>query len=238
LFRDRLDFTNNPETLQRFADLAAPFIDPYRTDPAFLAVMAEIRDLRSRYESASLLLEESRLQDAMLICDQVLHKRPANVLFSALEQQAKEREWLARRVASTTHRARVFEENAQYAEALDEWESLREIAPRHPGLDSEILHCAALKGQAAIIRTFQPALADETALIPEIIDVQPVIEAVAEPIEEEPPSAMMLPEPLRSRRARVRIVITAGAWSNFKTGVVAAFAVLLIFLVFASNNKP
>ena len=246
LFRDRLDLTAKPETLRGFAELAAPFAAPYSADPDFVAIAEEVRDLRSKYDSAESLLAENRLRDSMLICDQVLHRRPKNVLFCALEEKAKSREWIVRRVSSTSQRARAFEEKAQYAEALEEWEALREIDPHQPGLASEILHCAALKHQSEGARTFQPALMDEMALTPEIVDLVPEPQIVAE--EEPEPTQELMPllappfyaEPVPTAgpaRARLRILIEADAWNNLKTGIAAAFAVLLVIIVFASSGR-
>lgn len=232
LFRDRLDLAAEPETLRGFSDLVAPFVDPYRNDEDFVAVLRDVRDLRSKYESAALLVSENRLQDAQLICEQVLQRRPKNVLFCAMEEQAKSREWVVRRVASITQRARAFEQNAQYAEALEEWGSLREIDPRHPGLDSEIQHCAALKEQSAQVPVFQPEHLDEQAITPEVVVLaaEPVLEA---PPEEARPFTLAAP----ASRARFRVVITGEAWNNLKTGVAATFAVLLVVLVFASSGR-
>jgi hypothetical protein len=231
LFRDRLDFTSKPETLLGFTDLVAPFVDPYRTDPAFLAVLAEIHQLRSTYESAALLVDENRLQDVLLICDQVLRKRPANVLFCALEEKVKSREWLARRVTSATQRARTFEQRAQYAQALEEWELLREIDPRYPGLDSEILHCAALRQQSEDVRLPQSAPSSEVALTPEIV------RAEAETEYDSPPTALVTRPHSAPLHAGLRIAITEEAWGHLKTGLVAAFALLLIVLVLASSTR-
>jgi len=255
LFRDRLDLTDKAETLRGFNDLVAPFVDPYRSDKEFVAVLGEIGDLRSKYDIAVQLLAEDRLQDALLICDGVLRRRPANVLFCALEEKIKGREWVGRLVTSAVQRARAFEEKAQYSEALEEWESLREVDPRYPSLASEILHCAALKQQSEIVRSFQPAPFDETALVPEIVaaEAEPApVEAVeAEPeliagqimgpqpaVDEEQPLALAVRVPMARRApARFRIVITGEAWNNLKTGAAATLAVLLVVLVFASNGR-
>jgi len=251
LFRDRLDLTDKAETLRGFNDLVAPFVDPYRSDKEFVSVLDEIGDLRSKYDIAAQLLADDRLQDALLICDGVLRRRPANVLFCALEEKIKGREWVSRLVSSAVQRARAFEEKAQYSEALEEWESLREVDPHYPSLTSEILHCAALKQQAEIVRSFQPAPFDEAALVPEIVQDQaePVMmEAVdaereqsvdPQPTmhEEEQPLALSVRTPEARRvSARYRIVITGEAWSNLKTGAAATLAVLLVVLVFASNG--
>ncbi len=242
LFRDRLDLTDKVETLRDFNDLVAPFVDPYRSDKDFLAVLDEIGDLRSKYDITAQLLAEDRLQDALLICDGVLRRRPANVLFCALEEKIKGREWVGRLVNSAVQRARAFEEKAQYGEALEEWESLSEVDPCYPNLRAEILHCAALKQQSEIVRPFQPVPLDETALVPEIMQAEVEPEIEPEPIvameEDEQPVAVAI-RPLAASRpsARFRIVIKEDAWNNLKTGVAAAFAVLLVVLVFASNRR-
>jgi tetratricopeptide (TPR) repeat protein len=239
LFRDRLDLTAKPETLRGFAELVSPFAAPYPSDPAFLAILEEVRDLRSKYDCAVELLEENRLQESLLISDQVLKGRPANVLFCAIEEKAKAHEWVLRRVSSAVQRARAFEEKAEYAEALEEWESLREIDPRHPGLESEILHCAALKQQAEGSRCVQPTPpVDETALIPEIVELfpeqTPELEPDVEVVPYEPRASILFATP---PSAGIRIAITQEAWDHFKTGLAAAFAVLLVVLIFATSGR-
>ena len=159
----------------------------------------------------------------------LLQRRPKNLLFAALEEKAKAREWVERLVTSATQRARAFEQRAQYAEALEEWESLREIDPQHPGLDSEILHCAALKQQAESVLSLAPPPIDEAALTPEIVEEEPVYEL--------PVPAFVTRPAARGFPSRVRIVIAADAWNNLKTGLAATMAVLLVVLMFASKLR-
>jgi tetratricopeptide (TPR) repeat protein len=225
-FRDRLDASDNPQTLRRFRELVAPFADPYPGDPVFLSVIEEMRSLHLTYDHIAQLIAEDRLQEALQSCEQVLRQRPASVLFCALEEKAKAREWVIRLVTSATQRARAFEEKAQYAEALEEWESLRETDPSHPGLDSEILHCAALKQQAESLPPSEAAPPDETALIPEIVAVEPEQESL--------PMVVAWPQST-ARAARVKIAMTQDAWNHFKTGLAATAALLLLALVFAAN---
>ena len=116
---------------------------------------------------------------------------------------------------------------------------MKEVDPRHPGLISEMLHCAALKQQSEIVRTFQPAPADESALTPEVIDVEPesVALVVAEPVQQtwQP----LPPRPSEDTEGAlpggVKIAITGEAWNHLKTGIAVAFALLLVVLVLASN---
>ncbi len=144
-----------------------------------------------------------------------------------------------RRVVSTTQRARTFEENAQYAEALEEWESLKEVYPQQPGLISEMVHCAALKRQSETVRSFQPAMTDESALTPEVVDIEPesVALVVAEPSQQTwQPLPPRPPEDSERVLPRgVKIAITGEAWNHLKTGIAAAFAILLVILVLASS---
>jgi len=229
LFRDRLDLSGNPQTLRRFQELVAPFVSAYPGDAAFLAIIDELHGLRSRYDHASRLVAESRSREALEVCDQVLQQRPSNVLFGALEQQAKAREWAVRLAHSAMQRARGFEEKAQYAEALEEWEALREIDPHFPGLDSEILHCATLKQQTESVRPSEPLAMDETALTPEI---------VSEETEEEyeaPPLFVARPR-FSALSFNAKIAITEEAWNHLKTGLAATAAILLVVLVIASNT--
>lgn len=229
LFRDRLDLSENPQTVKRFEQLVSPFVGPYSEDSEFLAVLDQVRELQSSYERADQLLAENRLPEVLQTCDRVLQRRPKNLLFAVLEEKAKAREWVERLVTSATQRARTFEQRAQYAEALEEWESLREIAPHHPGLDSEILHCAALMQQTDSVRSSAPAPVDEAALTPEIVEEEPVYESSV------PTFVTRLPA--RALSPRVRIVIAADAWNNLKTGLAAMMAVLLVVLMFASKLR-
>jgi hypothetical protein len=229
-FRDRIDLSGNPQTLRQFGNLVTPFVNRYPDDPAFLTVLDELRDLQSNYENAARLLAENQLLEALQLCDRVLQQRPRNVLFAALEEKAKAREWVGRLVTSATQRAKAFEQRAQYAEALGEWESLREIDPHHPGVDSEILHCAALKQQADNVRTSLSAVVDAEALTPEVVEAEPAPTY-------DVPLALVTRLPSRTFRRRVRIAITADAWNHLKTGVAAAAAVLLVVLVFATSAR-
>jgi hypothetical protein len=227
LFRDRLDATENQQTLRRFETLASPFTAQSGGEPEFEAVLSDVRELVATYERASEFLAQNRPQPALEICDQVLTKRPANILFRALEEKAKSREWVIRLADATMKRARAYEHNAQYAEAMEEWEALRAIDPRYPGLDSEVLHCAALDERSQELRVprFE---AGETGLTPEIVEPQP--EFVAFRSFTSPPRQSALPLGLR-------IAITEEAWNHLKTGLAATVALLLVVLVLASNAR-
>jgi tetratricopeptide (TPR) repeat protein len=228
LFRARLDLTNNPQTLGRFRELVSPFVDPYRDDPAFVSILDDLQGLHSTYDTAARLVAENRSQEALQICDQVLQQRPASVLFCELEEKAKAREWVMRLVYSARQRARAFEQKAQYAEALEEWESLREIDPNYPGLDSEILHCGALKAHTTTVEPPQRHMEDESALTPEI---------VYESAEGEDDAPPMFVSHLKPRvLPRVKITITEEAWNRLKTGLAATAALLLVVLVLASST--
>jgi len=235
LFRDRVDFSDRPETLQRFAQLAAPFTKGYDGDPAFVAILDEIQALYATYEKSLQLLEEKRLQEVMQTCDEVLRRRPANVLFCALEEKARGREWVMRLVKAGVQRAREFEQRGQYAEAVGEWEALREIDPHLPDLDSEILHCTVLKQEAeALPRPERPAL-DETAITPEVLHTDS-----ADGSEDSVPLPAFLSRAQSSSGLwgrGVKIAMTEEAWNNLKTGLAAAFALLLMVLLYASNAR-
>ncbi len=157
LFRDRLNAADRPETLQRFGELCAPFAGGYPDDPAFSSVLEEMRALWTQYEEAANLMRAGRSKEALQICDAVLAARPANVLFASLAEKAKSREWVVRLVSASAQRAQTFEQKGQYAEALEEWEAVCEIDPKYPGVDSEIMHCAALKQHAEAMRAARAA---------------------------------------------------------------------------------
>jgi hypothetical protein len=88
-FRDRVDVCDQPDTLRRFADLAAPFVDAHRDEPAFASVLEEMRDLYAIYEKAARLVAENRSQEALQFCREALRRRPGNLCFRALKEQAK-----------------------------------------------------------------------------------------------------------------------------------------------------
>ena len=228
LFRDRLNVTENPATLRRFRDLVAPFADAYGDDPAFAAILDDVRNLLADYERAAALLAENRTSDSLRLCEQVLEHRPSNTLFRLLKEKAKSREWVGRLADATMRRARALEQNAQYAEAMDEWESLRAIAPHHPDLDSEVLHCAALKERSEAFYSAHGPPADEIVIDPEIVEDDERIEP--------PPSSVERPK-TRELLGGFKIAITEEAWNHLKTGLAATLALLLAVLVLASNSR-
>jgi tetratricopeptide (TPR) repeat protein len=227
LFRERVNLTENPQTLRRFQELVAPFVSPYAGDPAFLAVLEDIRVVQSSYENAARCISENNLHEALQICDRVLQNRPANVLFRALEEKAKSRQWVTRLADATVQRAQSFEQRAQYVEALEEWQSLREIEPRYPSLPSELLHCAALKHYSELLRSPQQPSIDENALTPEILIEQPEPNLSVSFFDSSQPGAC-------SRR--LRIAMTEDAWNHLKTGLAATAALLLLVLVLVTNS--
>jgi hypothetical protein len=233
LFSDRLDYTDNAATWRRFPELVAPFSDPYPADPAFAAVFTEVHGLQSAFENAEALLAESRTRDCLKICNGVLERRPGNLLFRRLEEKAKGREWVSLLAESAAQRARAFEAHAQYVEALEEWESLRGIDPHYPGLDSEILNCAALRERSgnacpAERQLFEEVPAEEIPLVAETRE---------EWTEIEPPAFAHRNRPNLSPLG-IRISMTEEAWNHFKTGLAATAALLLVVLVLASHARP
>jgi tetratricopeptide (TPR) repeat protein len=221
LFRDRLDATNKPETLRRFRALAAPFADPYGDDPEFTAILDDAGSLLSSYESAGALLAEGRHRESLEVCGQVLERKPSNTLFRLLHEKAKAREWVSLLASSTMQRAQAFAQEGQYAEALEELESLRSIDPAYPGLDSETLHYSALK-ECSTERALPELFKEEE------IEEPPVFE----------PLPAFVPRPASTLFPLGRkIAITEEAWNHLKTGLAATFALLLVVLLLASNFR-
>jgi hypothetical protein len=222
LFRDRLAECDNPETLHGFRTLAAPFVDLYAGDPQFASILDEVSELRTAYENALALLAEKRSRESLEICGQVLANRPSNILFRRLEEKAKGREWVRLLADSAVQRAREFEQNGQYAEAVEEWESLRAIDPHYKGLESELLRCEARKAQAQ-----QPA----------VEEIEPGREVAEHDFGGETfPSFASLGRS-SDLPLGLRIAITGEAWNHLKTGVVATAALLLVLLVLAVNSR-
>jgi hypothetical protein len=221
LFRDRLNATDKPETLHRFRALVAPFTDPYGDDPEFAAILHDAAALLSTYENARTLLVEGRPRESLQICGQMLEREPSSILFRLLHEKAKARDWVAILADSTMQRAQAFAQEARYAAALEELESLRNIDPAYPGLESETLHCAALleRSDALLSRNLDGE--------PEIVEEEPALE---------PPLPDFVPLPVfNARSRRGKIAITEGAWNHLKTGLAAAFALLMVVLLLASN---
>jgi len=227
LFRDRLDAANKPETLRRFRTLAAPFTDPYGDDKEFAAILDEAGSLLSSYENACALLAQGRHRESLQLCGQVLERNPSNTLFRLLEEKAKAREWVSLLARSTMQRAQAFAQDAQYAEALEELESLRNIDPAYPGLDSETLHYAALKERSGALGK----LAEHAA--PEIVEEEEIEEP---PIFEPLPSFVPRPASTLFPLGR-KIAITEEAWDHLKTGLAATLAILLVVLLLASHFR-
>jgi tetratricopeptide (TPR) repeat protein len=222
LFRDRLDETENPETLHGFRTLVAPFVDPYAGDPEFTSILDEVSELRADYENALALLSEQRSSESLEVCDRALANRPGNILFRRLAEKAKGREWVRLLADSAAQRAREFEQNGRYADALEEWGSLRAIDPHYPGLESEVLHCETLRTQA------QPPVIAEIAPTPEFVE--------SDLADESFPSFASLGRS-RALPLRLRIAITEEAWNHLKTGLAATAALLLVVLVLAANAR-
>jgi tetratricopeptide (TPR) repeat protein len=222
LFRERLDETENAETLHGFRTLVAPFVDHYAGDPEFTGVLEEVRELRAAYENALALLAEQRGRESLEICDEVLANRPGNILFRRLEEKAKGREWVRLLSDSAAQRAREFEENGRYAEAVEEWESLRAIDPHYPGLEAALLRNEALRAQA------REALVEEFETWPEVVES----DSASEPF---PYFATL--DRRSGWRPGLRIAITEEAWNHLKTGLVATAALLLVMLMLAANAR-
>jgi tetratricopeptide (TPR) repeat protein len=223
LFRDGLDACDNPATLRDFHSLVTPISCSYAGDPAFEAVLDDIQSMYDTYENALSLMAENRTRESLRLCDQVLEQRNSNRLFLRLRERVKSREWVALLAESTVQRAHAFEQNGQYGEALEEWESLRTIDPSYPGLDSEILNCAALKERAGDFHS----LPKETFLS-EITETEPA--AIEPPAFVDRSQAKALP-------LGFKIAITQDAWNHLKTGLAATIALLLVVLLLASNFR-
>jgi hypothetical protein len=220
LFRDRLDETENPQTLRAFHTLVAPFVSSYAGDADFTSILDELNERCAAYENASTLLAEQRSRESLEVCDHALAQRPGNLLFRRLAEKAKGREWVRLLSESTVQRAREFERNGQYAEAVEEWESLRSIHPHYPGLESELLRCEALKVQA------QQPVTEEIESTPQPFESDLASEAF--------PSFASLGRS-HDLPLGLRIAITGEAWNHLKTGLMATAALLLVLLVLASN---
>jgi hypothetical protein len=82
--------------LRRFPALVAPFVDPYRDDPAFAGIVENARATLTSYEHAAALLAGDWTRECLNICRQGLKERPHCILFQTLEAKAAARDQMLR----------------------------------------------------------------------------------------------------------------------------------------------
>jgi len=121
--------------------LCAEFLGKNPSDPMFLALKLEV-DERERQERSAAVADVDRRVEIEADLD-----RKINILKEAVESYPNEphfKEALrlvrGRRdlLDSIVNRAKQYEQNGQFNEALGQWDILRNIYPQYPGLDAEV----------------------------------------------------------------------------------------------------
>ena len=127
-------------------------IAKYPNDPTFQALKIRIEDAERQGLSAY-IAEVSKLVESEPDLD-----RRANILKEACERYPSEAHFaqqlkLARQrrdlVNSIVAKARQYEEKGQYAEAMSQWDILRNIHPQYPGIAFELQECRKKRDRQA-----------------------------------------------------------------------------------------
>ncbi len=140
------------ENFQEALRLCGEHLARYPHDGAFQALKIQIEDAE-RQQVSSYIAMVTKSADAEPDLD-----RRANILREASEKYPQEGQFAQqlkvvreRRdlVNSIVAKARQFQERGQYSEALSQWDMLRSIHPRYPGLSFELEQCRKKRDQQA-----------------------------------------------------------------------------------------
>jgi serine/threonine protein kinase len=140
------------ENFQQALALCAEHLAKYPQDGAFQALKIQIEDAE-RQKVSSYIAMVTKNADAEPDLD-----RRANILREASERYPNEAQFAQqlkvvreRRdlVNSIAAKARQFGERGQYSEELSQWDMLRSIHPRFPGLNFELEQCRKRRDQQA-----------------------------------------------------------------------------------------
>lgn len=125
----------------RALELCDSFLAKYSNDPLFHALKIETVE-RQRQQSSEYIAEIGKRIDAEADLD-----RRVNILKEACERYPQEQQFqqslklISERrdlVASIVSKARQFEERGQFTDAIGQWDIVRNIYPRYPGIDFEV----------------------------------------------------------------------------------------------------
>jgi serine/threonine-protein kinase len=122
-------------------EICDQYLDKYPGDPLFQALKLEAGE-QQRQQLSSFLAETGKRVDAepdldrkIAILKEAAEKNPGERQFQEALKLTRERRDL---VNSIVARARQYEERAQFAEAIGQWEILRSIYSAYPGIGFEI----------------------------------------------------------------------------------------------------
>jgi serine/threonine protein kinase len=136
----------------RALEICEEFLGRYPTDPVFQALKLEAVELR-RQELSEYIAEVGRRADAESDLD-----RKLNIFKEACERYPNEQQFqqslkLTRErrdlVLSIVAKARNYEDKNLFTEALGQWDTLRNIYPRYPGIDIEVSQLMKRRDQQA-----------------------------------------------------------------------------------------
>ena len=140
------------KNLTRSLEICEQFIAQYPNDPVFQALKLEAEELR-RQELSEFIAEIGRRADVETDLD-----RKVNIFKEACERFPNEQQFqqslkLTRErrdlVFSIVAKARHYEEKNLFTEAIGQWDTLRKIYPRYPGIEVELAHLMKRRDQAA-----------------------------------------------------------------------------------------
>ena len=140
------------ENFSKALEICGKHLARYPHDGTFQALKIQIEDAE-RQKVSAYIADVSRKVDAEPDLD-----RRANILREACERYPNEAQFAQqlrvvreRRdlVNSIVAKARQFEEKGQYDEELGQWDMLRNIYPRYPGLTFELEECRKKRDQKA-----------------------------------------------------------------------------------------
>jgi serine/threonine protein kinase len=141
------------ERFQEALALCAEHLTKYPTDSAFQGLKIQIEDAERQKISSYIAIvtknadAEPDLDRRANILREASERYPNEVQFSQQLKVVRERRDL---VNSVVAKARQFDERGQYNEALSQWDTLRNIHPRYPGLNFELEQCRKKRDQQAI----------------------------------------------------------------------------------------
>ncbi|MCL5743661.1 MAG: hypothetical protein M1541_07010, partial [Acidobacteria bacterium] len=162
---------------------------------------------------------EPDLEKRVGILRQALEKCPGEAHFERALQLTASRRDLVNSIAA---KARVHEQQGQYSEALAQWDILRTIYPRYPGLDVEIERMGK--------RREQQARPDEPGQQSEQERIEAIVSFLRRKLEEAPAPEAPRPIPAKPRKAKPLIYFSAAV-------VVALSVVLVAVLIFRDRGK-
>jgi len=138
--------------LARALEICDEYLGRYPNDPVFQALKLEAVEQR-RQELSEFIAEIGRRADAELDLD-----RRVNIFKEACERFPNEQQFqqslkLTRErrdlVQSIVAKARHYEEKNLFTEAIGQWDTLRKIYPRYPGIEVELGQLAKRRDQLA-----------------------------------------------------------------------------------------